>query len=213
MFAREVTIDQAAVWSLAAGRVTFGSQGFAGVVIARQVDGDVRVLMDWRGAIAFGAVVGAAGGRCSAGADSAAGPRAAGPVSGPGRSSGRRRPPRPPRRSRARASSVWTRCSSTTSAGSPSIDHHALLDEHRAVAVLGHPVHVVGHQHDGLGGRHDLDDPRLGLGPEVGVTGREHLVEQQDVRIDRGRDGEPQPRPHPGRVGSSGASMNSPSSA
>ena len=58
MFAREVTVDQGAVWSLAAGRVTFRRSGFAGVVIARQVDGDVRVLMDWRGAIAFGAVTG-----------------------------------------------------------------------------------------------------------------------------------------------------------
>ncbi len=58
MFARDVTLDQGAVWSLAAGRVTFRRSGFAGVVIARRVDGDVRVLMDWRGAIAFGAVVG-----------------------------------------------------------------------------------------------------------------------------------------------------------
>jgi N-dimethylarginine dimethylaminohydrolase len=36
MFAREVTVDQGAVWSLAAGRVTFRRSGFAGVVIARR---------------------------------------------------------------------------------------------------------------------------------------------------------------------------------
>ena len=58
MFARDVTIDQGAVWNLAAARVTFRRQGFAGVVIARQVDGDVRTLMDWRGALALGVVVG-----------------------------------------------------------------------------------------------------------------------------------------------------------
>jgi hypothetical protein len=58
MFARDVTLDQGAVWNLAAGRVTFRRSGFAGIVIARQVDGEVRALLDWRGALAFGAVVG-----------------------------------------------------------------------------------------------------------------------------------------------------------
>ena len=47
----------------------------------------------------------------------------------------------------------------------------------------------------------DLDDPRLRLRPEVGVAGGEHLVEQQDVRVDRGRDGEAEPGAHPRRVG------------
>jgi hypothetical protein len=32
------------------------------VLIARRVSGDVRVLVDWRGAIAFGAVAGIIGG-------------------------------------------------------------------------------------------------------------------------------------------------------
>ena len=58
MFARDVTVDQGAVWNLAANRVTFRRTGVAGIVIARHVDGDMRVLLDWRGAIAFGAVVG-----------------------------------------------------------------------------------------------------------------------------------------------------------
>ena len=35
----------------------------------------------------------------------------------------------------------------------------------------------------------------------VGVAGREDLVEQQDVRVDRGRDGEAEPRAHARRIG------------
>ena len=58
MFARDVTVDQGAVWNLAAGRVTFQRQGFAGIVIAGRVDGEVRAILDWRGAIAMGAVAG-----------------------------------------------------------------------------------------------------------------------------------------------------------
>ncbi|MFL5675048.1 MAG: hypothetical protein ACJ779_08580 [Chloroflexota bacterium] len=56
MFAKDVQVDQGAVWSLAAGRVTFKRRGFAGVVIAGRVDGDVRTLLDWRGALAVGGV-------------------------------------------------------------------------------------------------------------------------------------------------------------
>jgi len=58
MFARDVSVDQGAVWNLAAGRVTFQRQGFAGIVVAGRVDGEVRAILDWRGAIAFGAVAG-----------------------------------------------------------------------------------------------------------------------------------------------------------
>ena len=47
----------------------------------------------------------------------------------------------------------------------------------------------------------DLDDPRLRLGAEVRVAGREHLVEQQDVRVDRGRDRETEAGAHPRRIG------------
>jgi hypothetical protein len=38
--------------------VTFERSGFAGVVIARHVDGNVRTLVDWRGALALAGVVG-----------------------------------------------------------------------------------------------------------------------------------------------------------
>ncbi|MFL5677586.1 MAG: hypothetical protein ACJ77X_08135 [Chloroflexota bacterium] len=56
MFAKEVQVDQGAVWNLAAGKVTFQRRGIAGVVIAGKVDGEVRALLDWRGALALGGV-------------------------------------------------------------------------------------------------------------------------------------------------------------
>ena len=40
----------------------------------------------------------------------------------------------------------------------------------------------------------------LRLLPELGVARGKHLVEQQDVRVDRGRDREPEPRAHARRV-------------
>jgi hypothetical protein len=41
-----------------ANHVTFDRQSFAGVVIARRVDGNVRTLVDWRGALALAGVAG-----------------------------------------------------------------------------------------------------------------------------------------------------------
>ena len=58
LFARDVRLDQSAAWSVLGGRVTFERQSFAGVVIARQVDGQIRPLVDWRGALAVAGVVG-----------------------------------------------------------------------------------------------------------------------------------------------------------
>ena len=59
----------------------------------------------------------------------------------------------------------------------------------------------MGDEHDPLGGLHELDDALLRLRPEVGVAGGEDLVEQQDVRVDRRRDREPEPGAHARRVG------------
>jgi len=56
MFAREVRVDQGGVWNLAAGKVTFEGRGFAGVVLAGKVDGEVKALLDWRGALAVGGI-------------------------------------------------------------------------------------------------------------------------------------------------------------
>jgi hypothetical protein len=58
LFAREVRIEQGGVWNLAAARVTFQRPSLAGIVIAAKVDGEVRPILDWRGAIAVGAVAG-----------------------------------------------------------------------------------------------------------------------------------------------------------
>jgi hypothetical protein len=58
VFAQGVEIEQSAVWSMAAGKVTFRRGGFVGVLLAREVDGDVKPLLDWRGALAAGAVIG-----------------------------------------------------------------------------------------------------------------------------------------------------------
>ena len=58
LLARDVRLDQSAAWSVFGGRVTFERQSLAGVVIAQRVEGNVRPLLDWRGALVFGAVTG-----------------------------------------------------------------------------------------------------------------------------------------------------------
>ncbi|HEY7935629.1 MAG TPA: hypothetical protein VID26_00710 [Candidatus Limnocylindrales bacterium] len=58
VIARDAAFEQAGVRTLIANRVHFGPNSGAGVVLAARVDGDVRTLLDWRGAIAFGAAAG-----------------------------------------------------------------------------------------------------------------------------------------------------------
>ena len=59
LFTRDARLEQTAVWSLLANRVTFQRSSFAGVVIARRVEGNVKTLVDWKGALAVASVVGA----------------------------------------------------------------------------------------------------------------------------------------------------------
>lgn len=54
VIAREATIDQGLVRTLIAQRVTVRRPSAALVVIAARVDGEVRALLDWRGALALG---------------------------------------------------------------------------------------------------------------------------------------------------------------
>ena len=54
----DATVDQSFVNTLIANRVTFRQPSAVVVLIARQVDGSVRPLLDWRGALAAGAVAG-----------------------------------------------------------------------------------------------------------------------------------------------------------
>lgn len=60
VLAGNARFEQAFVRSVMAGRVEMGRGSAAGVVIAGRVDGDVRTLVDWRGALAFGAAFGLA---------------------------------------------------------------------------------------------------------------------------------------------------------
>ncbi|MCI0581402.1 MAG: hypothetical protein L0227_00665 [Chloroflexi bacterium] len=52
------TVDQAVVRTLVAQEVEFRKPSGVLVLIAQRVSGDVRVLLDWRGALAFGAAFG-----------------------------------------------------------------------------------------------------------------------------------------------------------
>ena len=54
VLARQATIDQGLVRTLIAQRVTITRPSAALVVLAAKVDGEVRALLDWRGALAFG---------------------------------------------------------------------------------------------------------------------------------------------------------------
>jgi hypothetical protein len=56
--AREVHIEQGFIRQVIASRVSFGDRSGALIVIAGRVDGQVRALLDWRGALAFGAAFG-----------------------------------------------------------------------------------------------------------------------------------------------------------
>lgn len=54
----DATVDQSLVSTLIADRVTIRQPSAVLVLIARQVDGTVRPLLDWRGALAAGAAAG-----------------------------------------------------------------------------------------------------------------------------------------------------------
>lgn len=54
VLARDVRLEQAFARSVVAGRVEMGRSSLAGLVIAGRVDGDVRPIIDWRGALALG---------------------------------------------------------------------------------------------------------------------------------------------------------------
>jgi hypothetical protein len=58
VLARDVRIEQSAVRMLVANEVHAERTTGVLVLIARKVEGDVRTVLDWRGAIAFGAAFG-----------------------------------------------------------------------------------------------------------------------------------------------------------
>lgn len=57
--ARDVRIEQGGAQAVLANRVAFARSSGALIVVARNVEGEIRALLDWRGAIAFGAAFGA----------------------------------------------------------------------------------------------------------------------------------------------------------
>jgi len=56
--ARQATVEQSFVRTLVGLEVRVERASFIGVLMARRVTGDVRVLLDWRGALALGAAFG-----------------------------------------------------------------------------------------------------------------------------------------------------------
>ena len=58
ILAREVRVEQSFVRMITAVEVRLERTTLVGVLAARKVVGDVRVLVDWRGALAFGAAFG-----------------------------------------------------------------------------------------------------------------------------------------------------------
>jgi hypothetical protein len=56
--AREVHLEQSIVRTVIANEVHADRTTGVLLLLARRVDGDVRTLLDWRGALAFGAAFG-----------------------------------------------------------------------------------------------------------------------------------------------------------
>jgi hypothetical protein len=52
---RDTIIDQSLVMSVLAEKATIRQPSVIGVLIANRVEGTVRPILDWRGALAFGA--------------------------------------------------------------------------------------------------------------------------------------------------------------
>ncbi len=58
ILAREASVDQGLVGTLITGRVTFERPTGVFLLVAGRVDGPVKAVLDWRGALAFGAAFG-----------------------------------------------------------------------------------------------------------------------------------------------------------
>ncbi len=59
VLAQHVHVEQAVVRSVVANRVTAGPTTGILVAVARRIDGEAKILLDWRGGLAFGAALGA----------------------------------------------------------------------------------------------------------------------------------------------------------
>ena len=59
VIAKDIQVDQSLVGTALAGRVRFERPSAVFLLVAGRVEGPVRAMLDWRGAIAFGAAFGA----------------------------------------------------------------------------------------------------------------------------------------------------------
>jgi hypothetical protein len=59
VLAQDVRLEQSLVQTVVANRVEVGPTTAIAFVVARRLDGNARILFDWRGALAFGAALGA----------------------------------------------------------------------------------------------------------------------------------------------------------
>jgi hypothetical protein len=58
VIAQDVRVDQGLIGTAFAGRVTFERPAGVFLLLAGRTEGPVKALMDWRGALAFGAAFG-----------------------------------------------------------------------------------------------------------------------------------------------------------
>jgi hypothetical protein len=58
VIAQDVRVDQGLVGTALAGRVTFERPSGVFLLVAGRVEGPVKAVFDWRGALAFGAAFG-----------------------------------------------------------------------------------------------------------------------------------------------------------
>src|SRR5665811_2384725 len=78
---------------------------------------------------------------------------------------------------------------------------HAMLQLHPAAAELRNQHFRMGREDDDRGAVEKALDPPPRLLPERRVAGADPLVDQQNIFMRGGRDGEGQPREHAGRIG------------
>jgi hypothetical protein len=59
VIAQDVRVDQGLIGTAFAGKVTFERPSGVFLLLAGRTEGPVKALLDWRGALAFGAAMGA----------------------------------------------------------------------------------------------------------------------------------------------------------
>ena len=87
----------------------------------------------------------------------------------------------------------------TSPAGPDGLDP-PVVEPKDAAAIFSKEVHVVAHDHDRLGVGNQGLHPVLGLGLEGVVAGREHFVDDEDLRLDGRGNRKGQPHEHARRI-------------